>query len=78
MADGHAAFPRDPGQKNTTIQVFAQKLGRPALLPGREAACADFRQANQAAISLEQVSAEYQAELIQSKRAGPFCGPDLR
>jgi hypothetical protein len=45
MADEHAAFPRDPGQKNTTIEVFAQKLSRPALLPGREAACGDFREA---------------------------------
>jgi hypothetical protein len=75
MADGHAAFMRDPGHKNTTIEVFAQKLGRPALLPGREAACGDFRQANQAAISLEQVRAEHQAELVQRKRA---CGPDMR
>src|SRR3984885_8131792 len=78
MADGHAAFPCDPGQKNTTVEVFAQKLGRSALLPEREAACDDFRQANQAAISLDQVRAEHQAELVQRKRAGPFCGPDMR
>jgi hypothetical protein len=51
MADGHAALPRDPGQMNTTIEVFAQKLGRAALQPGCEAACDDFRQANEAAMS---------------------------
>ena len=64
MADGHAAFPCDPGQKNTTIEVFAKKLGRPALLPSREAACGDVRHANHAALGLEQVRAEHQAELV--------------
>src|SRR5580692_3051948 len=78
MAEGHAAFLRDPGQKNSTIEVLAQKLGRPALLTGREAACGDFRQASQAAISLDQVRAEHQAELVQRKRAGPFRGPNMR
>jgi hypothetical protein len=33
MTDGHAAFACDPGRKNTTIEVFVQRLGRPALLP---------------------------------------------
>src|ERR1700722_11005957 len=78
MADLHAAVPCDTGEKNSTIEVFAQKLGRPALLPGREAARADFRQANQAAISLDQVRTECQAELVQRKRARPFCGSNMR
>jgi hypothetical protein len=44
--------------------VFAKKLGRPALLPSREAACGDVRHANHAALGLEQVRAEHQAELV--------------
>jgi hypothetical protein len=59
MADGHSALSGDKFQKNSPVEVFAQKLGRAALLPGRKAVNGDFRQANQPAVGLEQMRAEH-------------------
>jgi len=56
--------------------MFSQYFGRAALLPRREAARLDRRQARYAAISLQKMSSENQAELIKSKDTWPILRPN--
>src|SRR5208337_2300132 len=70
--------PGQSAQPNASVEARAQHLGGALRLPRCESAGHGLGQASQAAISLQQMGAEHEAELVYRQHARPVSGRSER
>jgi hypothetical protein len=78
VADGESALSRNFGQPDSALQILVKKFRRASLLPGRKAAFGRPRRFLKYPVSMDDVRAEDEAELIEGQHRGSVAAAKER